>query len=170
MKKEYDLSKLDLKLNVSKMPSEESILKIIDFVKQIEMQSRMESEKEFFSHYTRFACFDLAKIIKNVYPASDVSVINLNATLCLAMFRPITQHYVVGFDGFVYDINGKHTLEEVIEFCKKEFDWLGGKCEELSNEELEKMKTPETGTDKNDIITYCIKMISAEGSNEQNKD
>lgn len=156
------LKNANLTLEVDYTPDEENIINIIEFLKTAERTSgRICEEEIIISNYTQMNCFDLALLIKMTYEfKGTVKIVKLKPQLPLprSYYECVVRHFVIEFNGFYYDINGKHTKAELKEYCKKAFSWRGVDFKQMKETELATyMHTFQNTADE--LIKFCLSKI-----------
>ena len=147
---------------LSETIDERSLLAIIEYIKAAELASgRFDNVDEVIRHYTHWACLDIAQALHAIYNTSDnQKVVDFSTAIATSGFARLpTTHYVLAFGGQFYDILGKHTQDELENYCKREFCWQGAKHKILTEADLAKYATPDSENFDNPVVTYCISQI-----------
>lgn len=141
---------------------EQSLLAVIEYFKAAELASgRFDSLDKVIKRYTHWACQDIALALHFIYSGSDKQkAIYISPSVAVSGFARLpTCHYALAFDGHFYDILGKHTPEEIEEYCKHEFCWQGAKFKPLTEADLSKYAGVTDPNFDNPVVVYCTQQI-----------
>jgi hypothetical protein len=114
-------------IEISPKISEENILKIIKHVKNVEAYLKRDflgTEEKVTTEYayTHGFCQSLLRLIYLTFKLHD-SLTPVAFTYNKQNDSDIAIHFLIAYQGYYYDINGKHSKEELTEKLKRDFLW-----------------------------------------------